>query len=726
MRFLFLKKVSWFQPFFVLQGFLSLFEKNNNNEITRCVRVFFRQTAGDKIVPRNLTRKAMNNYYWILLRILLSNDIESNPGPRSKHARSESQPPNNQALSAAQNRKFDLLERHLSRLERELLSTKRIGKACLFSNVFAKKTAFSHNFAVERQSLQIENLVESSRRKSQFEEEIMRLQDDVVVLKETASIQPAIAKRHQSELATFEYDLTALKKMVSQLKSDFKHSTNINLNELKVIKDQCQQNQDRLQDEQASKIGLKNTVWSLDKTLKMFVEGQKENYADVKTDLKNMQDFQQHQLSLLKLSLDELGQDLNDFKDQDVAQIRSDLEEQRAELADQSKKLLQTNMSEVEAKFKSKLKEMTASRDAINKELLEKVEQKILDVFEEKFQESELIFETKMTENSSKSSEQTLKVAKEFVSKKLQEVDSNLKDFTENYVNDQLDKNANVIDQKLEFSRKDLSQNTAKEIQLGLGLVNKEMKCQRDVIVGQLDEVAQEADEEKSRLTQIARLVSDRMDELDAMYEDMQDRVFEIDKNRKNNLVFYGVKPHLVVGNQTVVDPDDQDECEAIIKHLFSTQMQVTREIPLTKVVRLWNGPSFRGSKPILVCFHLYKDKEEILRKNASLLKGTNIYVTEDFSRKVRKHREELLKFARALRAKNESLRFSVQYDRLYVENDIYLYNEVEERVEKIKMTVPKGKTARTVVRKSNLVRKKVSHYFCSFLQPTTLTRTNY
>ena len=65
--------------------------------------------------------------------------------------------------------------------------------------------------------------------------------------------------------------------------------------------------------------------------------------------------------------------------------------------------------------------------------------------------------------------------------------------------------------------------------------------------------------------------------------------------------------------------------------------------------------------------------------------------MTEDFSRKIRKHREELLKFAKSLRTKNESVRFSIQYDRLYVDNDIYLYNEVEEKVEMIKMTVPKG-----------------------------------
>ena len=41
----------------------------------------------------------------------------------------------------------------------------------------------------------------------------------------------------------------------------------------------------------------------------------------------------------------------------------------------------------------------------------------------------------------------------------------------------------------------------------------------------------------------------------------------------------------------------------------------------------------------IKVMFQLWKDKEEVLRKNYLLQKSTNMYVTEDFSRKVRKHR---------------------------------------------------------------------------------------
>ena len=53
----------------------------------------------------------------------------------------------------------------------------------------------------------------------------------------------------------------------------------------------------------------------------------------------------------------------------------------------------------------------------------------------------------------------------------------------------------------------------------------------------------------------------------------------------------------------------------------MNMHLKVTREIPLTKVERLWNGPSLRGVKPVLVCFQLFKDKEEVLRKSNMLLK---------------------------------------------------------------------------------------------------------
>ncbi|CAB4070431.1 unnamed protein product [Lepeophtheirus salmonis] len=159
-----------------------------------------------------------------------------------------------------------------------------------------------------------------------------------------------------------------------------------------------------------------------------------------------------------------------------------------------------------------------------------------------------------------------------------------------------------------------------------------------------------------NKTSRISQNLCDRMDEIDAMHDDMQDRVFEIDKNRKKQSCILRIKRR--------------------------------REIPINKVIRLWNGPAFRGVKPLLVCFQLFKDKEEILRKSASLLKGTNVYVTEDFSRKIRKQREELLKYARDLRSRDPEIKVNLVYDRLYVESDVYLYNEVEAKVEKVHMKI--------------------------------------
>ena len=47
---------------------------------------------------------------------------------------------------------------------------------------------------------------------------------------------------------------------------------------------------------------------------------------------------------------------------------------------------------------------------------------------------------------------------------------------------------------------------------------------------------------EDGKVRKLVSNIGERMNELDGMYDDMQDRVFEIDRNRKNNLVFYGVR----------------------------------------------------------------------------------------------------------------------------------------------------------------------------------------
>ena len=61
------------------------------------------------------------------------------------------------------------------------------------------------------------------------------------------------------------------------------------------------------------------------------------------------------------------------------------------------------------------------------------------------------------------------------------------------------------------------------------------------------------------------------------------------------------------------------------------------RDIPILRVKRSYNGPEVRGSRPVTVYFEKWSDKDEIMRK-AKLLKGSNIYVGEDFSKRVKDH----------------------------------------------------------------------------------------
>lgn len=127
--------------------------------------------------------------------------------------------------------------------------------------------------------------------------------------------------------------------------------------------------------------------------------------------------------------------------------------------------------------------------------------------------------------------------------------------------------------------------------------------------------------------------------------------------------------------------------------------MQISRDIPILRVKRSWNGPEVRGSKPVTVYFEKWQDKDEvkqidghdisgyhrtllqILRKS-KMLKGSNIFVSEEFSKRVRDHRAELQKFMKAMRKRRPTAKFNLQYDKLYVDKEVFVFNEVTGKVE--------------------------------------------
>ena len=66
-------------------------------------------------------------------------------------------------------------------------------------------------------------------------------------------------------------------------------------------------------------------------------------------------------------------------------------------------------------------------------------------------------------------------------------------------------------------------------------------------------------------------------------------------------------------------------------------------------MARVYTGPEVSGSRPVLVTFETFKDREEVILdsslillqvlRKGNLLKGSNIHISEDISKRVRESR---------------------------------------------------------------------------------------
>jgi len=129
----------------------------------------------------------------------------------------------------------------------------------------------------------------------------------------------------------------------------------------------------------------------------------------------------------------------------------------------------------------------------------------------------------------------------------------------------------------------------------------------------------------------------------------------------------------------------ESSECtESRVKDLLKTVLNMRREVQFLRVTRLYNGPEVRsGSRPIVACFSKWSDKEEVLRKR-QLLKMKGIQLEEDLSRAGRARRRELEKLMRSIKGRDPDRRCFLTYDRLVVDDNVYIFNELDGRVERL------------------------------------------
>ena len=114
-------------------------------------------------------------------------------------------------------------------------------------------------------------------------------------------------------------------------------------------------------------------------------------------------------------------------------------------------------------------------------------------------------------------------------------------------------------------------------------------------------------------------MLTHKIDAITGVYDDLHEKMHEIDKTRKNNLMIYGLRPDFL--------PEIQSQLETKVHEIFKHNLQISREIQTTKIARLLTGPEVRGCRPVVVNFANFRyqkieriEKTEKERKTKTII----------------------------------------------------------------------------------------------------------
>lgn len=152
--------------------------------------------------------------------------------------------------------------------------------------------------------------------------------------------------------------------------------------------------------------------------------------------------------------------------------------------------------------------------------------------------------------------------------------------------------------------------------------------------------------QENESLRQENQDVKRRLDNMSLKLDDLEGR------SRRNNLLFYGL--------ERKEDETNQD-CEQAVQQLLSSKMGLRQPVAFDRVHRVSN----KKDSPIIARCTFYKDRTDILRGKLKL-KGTDVFVGEDFSPRVRDIRKAL--YPHCKEARRNDKRATVIFDHLVID----------------------------------------------------------
>ena len=77
-----------------------------------------------------------------------------------------------------------------------------------------------------------------------------------------------------------------------------------------------------------------------------------------------------------------------------------------------------------------------------------------------------------------------------------------------------------------------------------------------------------------------------------------QEKMYEFEQNKKNNIILHGV---------TTKHPETSESLRTRIVNIFRDNLNIRRDVPVTRASRIHTGPDVRGCRPVLVTFETFK-----------------------------------------------------------------------------------------------------------------------
>ena len=191
----------------------------------------------------------------------------------------------------------------------------------------------------------------------------------------------------------------------------------------------------------------------------------------------------------------------------------------------------------------------------------------------------------------------------------------------------------------------------------------KNIKCEINELKKNI-EFTEEVLEEK---VQKMRRVSSLEEKVDEIYDyqidpdEVEKKLTDLeDRSRRNNLRIDGVAEE---------NGETWDDCERKVKEIIMDKLELENDIIIERAHRTKKSKYGKKDQPrTIVCKLLsYKDKVKVLQ-NCKKLKGSHIYINEDFCQATLQYRKELWKEVKRLREEEDKIAY-LQYRSIVVKD---------------------------------------------------------